>query len=101
MDDESIRDISFQLFGNRYLLEVGTAIESHPKERFIQKDVVLATGLDKALVGAALKKLERGYLITRLTKEGREQPYSIEPSVLWSAYTRFLEELRLAPLPGL
>ena len=91
MDEEQQRQVSHQLFNNSYMLEVGTAIAQHPKERFTQQDLVAATSLDKALVRTVLVRLDKGAFIEALPRDGQKRPFHRIPSVLWQQF----EELRL------
>ncbi len=94
MGEGDPRAVSRAIFQNAYLLEVSAAIARHPKERFIQKDLVKATGIDKALVGTVIKRLEPSGLIKSIAEPGREHPYERLPSAFWSLVTDLLNELR-------
>lgn len=94
MLEEDLRDVSNAVFGNRYFLEVSAAVAAHPKIRFLQKDLVEATGIEKGLVATVVKRLEAGRLITRLAREGREQPFEREVSPLWHHVGALRDELR-------
>lgn len=85
--------VSRGAYGNAYLLEVAAAIADFGKDRFRQKDVVTATGLDKGLVALALKKLEAGDLIRRVAPEGRDHPFLRLESVYWANAQRHRAEL--------
>jgi hypothetical protein len=94
MDDQRMRSVSSSAYGNAYLLEVANAIGLHPKARFIQKDIVESSHIDKSLVGAALKKLVAAGLVEDLGMDGREHPYQKRDSEYWGGAQRFLDELR-------
>lgn len=90
---ERMIGVSRGAYGNSYLLEVAAAIADCAKEKFRQKDIVDATGLDKGLVGVAMKKLEGADLIRRAPAEGRDHPYVRADSVYWRNAQRHREEL--------
>ena len=96
MDVDEVRHVSHAVFGNGYLVEVGAAIATHPKLQVTQKAIVAATSLDKGLVNVAVGRLEKGRLLQRLPREGREQPFLRVESVLWQAFVDFQDELRRA-----
>lgn len=93
MPEEDLRDLSNAVFGNRYFLEVSAAVGAHPKIRFIQKDLVQTTGIEKGLVATVVKRLEVGLLITRLPRDGREQPFERHDSPLWAHLIALRDEL--------
>ena len=93
MDQEEQREVSHQLFNNSYMLEVGTAIAQHPKERFTQQDMVAATSLDKALVRTVLVRLDRAGFIEALPRDGQKRPFYRTPSVLWQHFEQLHLEL--------
>jgi hypothetical protein len=93
MVSEELRRVSVAIFRNAYFLEVAAAIGEHPKERFIQRDLVRATGIEKGLVATVVRRLRAGLLIEPLTPEGREQPFVRHPSPLWRHAVGLRDEL--------
>jgi Mn-dependent DtxR family transcriptional regulator len=96
MDLQLRRDISHQVFGNKYALEVGAAISRYPKNRFTQKDIARVLGIDPNLVKTYLDKLKNSGLVVAHAKEGLEVPCTKEPSQMWKYYEGLEAELELA-----
>lgn len=92
MPTEHLRRVSHETFGNAYMLEVGSAIANHPKDVFVQRQLVEATGLDKGLIASVIRRLENATLITRLPPDGRERPFLRSPSIFWEILDRFYDE---------
>lgn len=93
MEENRLRATSAAIFQNSYFVEVAVAIARHPKERFIQKDLVSATGIDKGLVATVISRLKPSGLIEPIPEPGRERPFKRVPSVFWQLVIALYDEL--------
>lgn len=94
MEPRQFRDVSHQLLGNAYLLEVAAAIGRFSDGVFTATEVARAVGVDRNLAATALARLEKAGVIKRLARSGREQPYERVQTVFWSFCAALLDELR-------
>lgn len=93
MTTSRLRDISKQLLGRIYRLEIAAAIHDWPEETFTATQLADATGIRYARVHEDMSRLAEADMIVDSLSPGQSVAYQATSSVYWECCARLLSEL--------
>jgi hypothetical protein len=93
-DPQQLQQISKDLLGNAYRLQVAAAVDECSDDELYPEAVAARAGLKDARAGEQLRHFKDAGILEQLPKDGRHQPYRKKKTPYWELCRRLRDEAK-------